>query len=397
MMQRLQGVPLAYVWRNLLTRRLTTALTAGGMGLVVFVFATVLMLEAGLRETLVETGSPQNVIAIRAGSQTEVQSGLPLTELDALSTQPQIARDATGHPYFVRETLVLNSLPKKQSGNELSISNVTLRGTSATGLALRPQLKLVSGRTFRPGSNEIIVGRSIADGFAGVAIGNTLRFARRDWLVVGIFDAGKTGFNSEIWGDSEQMQQAFRRSGMYSSAIFRLDRPDRFDALASALKADKRLTIEVQRENDFYAAQSKVMATFISILGLTLTVIFSVGAIIGATITMYSSVANRVREIGALRAIGFRRSSILLAFLLEALLLGLVGGLAGVTAASGMQFFTVSTMNWQTFAELAFSFTLTPGTIAASLTFALAMGFLGGFLPALQASRMKIVDALRTA
>ncbi|WP_028453812.1 ABC transporter permease [Chitinilyticum aquatile] len=394
MMQRLRGVPLAYVWRNLLTRRLTTALTAGGMGLVVFVFATVLMLEAGLRETLVETGSPQNVIAIRAGSQTEVQSGLPLTELDALSTQPQIARDATGHPYFVRETLVLNSLPKKQSGQP---SNVTIRGTSATGLALRPQLKLASGRTFRPGSNEIIVGRSIADGFAGVAIGNTLRFARRDWLVVGIFDAGKTGFNSEIWGDSEQMQQAFRRSGMYSSAIFRLDRPDHFDALASAVKADKRLTIEVQRENDFYAAQSKVMATFISILGLTLTVIFSVGAIIGATITMYSSVANRVREIGALRAIGFRRSSILLAFLLEALLLGLVGGLAGVTVASGMQFFTVSTMNWQTFAELAFSFTLTPGIIAASLTFALAMGFLGGFLPALQASRMKIIDALRTA
>lgn len=394
MMQRLQGVPLAYVWRNLLTRRLTTALTAGGMGLVVFVFATVLMLEAGLRETLVETGSPQNVIAIRAGSQTEVQSGLPLTELDALSTLPQIARDATGHPYFVRETLVLNSLPKKQSGQP---SNVTIRGTSATGLALRPQLKLASGRTFRPGSNEIIVGRSIAEGFAGVAIGNTLRFARRDWLVVGIFDAGKTGFNSEIWGDSEQMQQAFRRSGMYSSAIFRLDRPDHLDTLASAVKADKRLTIEVQRENDFYAAQSKVMATFISILGLTLTVIFSVGAIIGATITMYSSVANRVREIGALRAIGFRRSSILLAFLLEALLLGLVGGLAGVTVASGMQFFTVSTMNWQTFAELAFSFTLTPGIIAASLTFALAMGFLGGFLPALQASRMKIIDALRTA
>ncbi|MBE9609773.1 ABC transporter permease [Chitinilyticum piscinae] len=390
----LRGVPLSYIGRNLLTRRLTTALTAGGMALVVFVFATVLMLEAGLRQTLVDTGSASNVIAIRAGSQTEIQSGLPLAELDTLATLPHIARDSQGRPLLVRETLVLNSLVKKSSGQP---SNVTLRGTSHTGLALRPQVRISSGRAFLPGSNEIMVGRSIAEQFAGVAVGSSLRFARRDWLVVGIFDAGKTGFNSEIWGDSEQMQQAFRRSGAYSSAIFRLEQASDFPKVASAAAAERRLTVDVQPENAFYAGQSKVMATFIGILGLTLTLIFSIGAIIGAMITMYSSVASRVNEIGALRAMGFRRSRILTAFLLESLLLSLLGGMTGLLLASGMQFFTISTMNWQTFSELAFSFALTPAIMLQSLLFALTMGFLGGFLPALRASRMKIVDALRTA
>ncbi|MGA8031364.1 MAG: ABC transporter permease, partial [Casimicrobiaceae bacterium] len=249
---------------------------------------------------------------------------------------------------------------------------------------------------FRPGTSEVIVGRSIATGFGGTDVGETLRFASRDWTIVGVFDAGHTGFDSEIWGDAEQMLQAFRRT-TFSSVIFRLADPDRFDSVKATLENDPRLTLEVKREKQFYADQSQALAKFISTLGTGISIIFSIGAVIGAAITMYASVASRTSEIGTLRALGFSRGTILLAFLVEALLLGLIGGIAGLLGASTMQALTISTTNFQTFAEIAFSFTLTPGIVAASLTFALAMGFIGGFLPAVRAARMKIVDALRAA
>jgi len=271
-----------------------------------------------------------------------------------------------------------------------------IRGVTAAGLALRPQVRIVEGRMFHPGTAEIVTGRAVANGFQGAGIGETMRFASRDWTVVGVFDAGRTGFDSEIWGDAEQMLQAFRRLG-FSSLIFRLDDTDRFEAVKKEIEADPRLTLEAKRETRFYAEQSEALAKFINYLGMTISVIFSIGAIIGAMITMYASVASRTAEIGTLRALGFSRSAILVAFLVEALLLGLVGGLLGLTGASFMQLLSISTMNFQTFAELAFAFTLTPGIVAASLFFALAMGFVGGFLPAARAARMKIVDALRAA
>jgi ABC-type antimicrobial peptide transport system permease subunit len=211
-----------------------------------------------------------------------------------------------------------------------------------------------------------------------------------------VFDAGRTGFNSEIWGDAEQMLQSFRRIG-FSALLFKLADPASFDAVKKEIEGDQRLTLEVKRETQFYADQSEVMAKFISYLGTTISVIFSIGAIIGAMITMYASVASRTAEIGTLRALGFSRAAILVAFLGEALLLGLVGGLAGLFAASFMQMVPISTSNFQTFSEIAFSFTLTPEIVAASLGFALLMGFVGGFLPAARAARLKIVDALRAA
>lgn len=387
------GIPFQYIWRNLFARRLTTLLTAGGMALVVFVFTAVQMLEAGLRTTLVQTGSSDNVVVIRAASQTEIQSSIERNQASILESLAHIARDAQGIPLLARECLVLITLNKKQSG---SPANITVRGTNATGLALRPQVRLAAGRTFRAGSNEIIVGNSIANGFSGVGLGERLFFARREWQVVGIFDAGKTGFNSEIWGDSEQMMQAFRRP-LYSSAIFRLADSRAFESVSQEISQDRRLNLESKRENRFYADQSWIMATFIRILGMTLSVIFSIGAVLGAMITMYGSVASRTSEIGTLRAIGFRKSRILTAFLIESLLLSLVGGCAGILAASAMQWITVSTMNWQTFSELAFSFTLTPGIVASALLFSLLMGLVGGFLPAARAAGLNIVDALRAA
>jgi putative ABC transport system permease protein len=387
------GIPFAYIARNLATRKLTTLLTAGGMALVVYVFATVLMLAAGLKETLVATGQPDNVLVIRRGSQTEVQSGVDRASAAILETLPDIATGEDGQRLISKEPVVLINLPKRDSGKP---SNVVIRGATPAGLLLRPQVKIVEGRMFRPGTSEIIAGRSIADGFRGAANGETLRFAQRDWTVVGVFDAGRTAFNSEIWGDAEQLLQAFRRVA-YSAAIFKLANSDRFDAVKEAIETDPRLQLEAKRETQFYEDQSRQLSAFISYLGITISVIFSIGAIIGAMITMYASVASRTNEIGTLRALGFSRFAILAAFLGEALLLGLAGGVVGLVAAAFMQAFSISTMNFQTFAEIAFSFSLTPTIVFASLAFALVMGFVGGFLPAARAARMKIVDALRAA
>ena len=386
-------IPFSYIARNLYARKLTTALTAAGMALVVFVFTTVLMLSAGLRETLVATGQPDNVLVIRRGSQTEIQSGIDRASAAIVETLPQVAAGGNGVKLLSKEPVVLITLPRRETG---APSNVVIRGVTPEGLVLRPQAQIVEGRMFRPGTSEIIAGRAIASGFRGASLGQTLRFAQRDWTVVGVFDAGRTGFNSEIWGDAEQMLQSFRRIG-FSALLFKLADPASFDAVKKEIEGDQRLTLEVKRETQFYADQSEVMAKFISYLGTTISVIFSIGAIIGAMITMYASVASRTAEIGTLRALGFSRAAILVAFLGEALLLGLVGGLAGLFAASFMQMVPISTSNFQTFSEIAFSFTLTPEIVAASLAFALLMGFVGGFLPAARAARLKIVDALRAA
>jgi len=386
-------IPVRYIFRNLWTRKLTTLLTAGGMGLVVFVFAAVLMLDAGLRKTLVSTGSDDNAIFLRQSAQTEIQSAVARDQASLIETLPEVARGTDGAPLVSKETLVLTQLRARAGGKP---GNVVVRGLPPVGLQIRPQVRIVEGRAFRPGSSEVVVGRSVAEGFAGVEIGQSQRFAGREWTVVGVFDGGKSAFDSEMWGDVEQMMQAFRR-GAYSSVIARLRDPGAFDALLARLAADPRLALDVKREPAFYEEQSKQLSTFISILGVTLSAIFSLGAMIGAMITMYAAVANRTAEIGTLRALGFRRSSILAAFLAESILLALVGGLAGLALASGLQAFTITTMNWQSFSQLAFGFRLTPFIATATLAFAALMGLVGGFLPSLQAARLEIVDSLRAA
>lgn len=384
-------IPLSYIARNLTARRLTSLLTASGMALVVFVFATVLMLTEGLKSTLVQTGSEHNAMVIRRSAQTEIQSGVDRAQASVIEQHPAIALDENAQRMASKEAVVLISLPKRDSGRP---SNVSIRGLEPMGLKLRPQVKLIQGRLFQPGSNEIVAGAAIARNFKGGGLGESVRFGGRDWRVVGVFDAGGAGFDSELWGDADQFMQSFRRVG-FSSMIVRLGDAQGFDKLKSDLESDPRLTVEVKRESTFYAEQSETLAKFISYLGVTLSVIFSVGATIGAMITMYASVANRTGEIGTLRALGFRRADILLAFLVESLLLSLAGAALGLVAASFMQLLTVSTMNWQTFSELAFGFTLTPGIVLQTLGFALGMGLIGGFLPAVRAARLDIVEALR--
>ena len=385
------AIPVYYSFRNLFTRRLTTILTAGGMALVVFVFAAIMMLAEGLQKTLVETGSYDNAIVIRKASKSEVQSGVERAQAAIVETQPEVMMGADGRPLLAKEVVVLISLPKRGSEKQ---SNVVIRGMSESSLLLRPRIRLVEGHMPKPGSSEIIAGQSIARRFKGGGLGEVLRFGMREWTVVGIFDAGNTGFGSEIWGDSDQLMQAFRRP-VYSSVTFKLRDPSEFEKLKARLETDPRLTVDVSRETQYYADQSEVMAKFLRIMGMSLTIIFSLGAVIGAMITMYSAVANRVGEIGTLRALGFNRRSILAAFIMESLLLSFIGGCIGLFFASFMQLFTISTMNFQTFSELAFSFTLSFEIIWQSLLFSLVMGLAGGVLPAIRASRMNIVEALR--
>ena len=384
---------MAYSFRNLLARRLTTLLTAGGMALVVFAFAAIVMLAEGLETTLVDSGSYQNAIVIRKSSNSEVQSGVSRAEAAVVETQPEIASDVRGRPLVAKEVVVLINLRKRGSGGT---SNVTIRGISGASLDLRPALRLTAGRMPRPGAAEIAVGDSIARRFQGAGLNDTLSFAKNDWKVVGIFDAGNTGFSSEIWGDADQLMQAFRRQA-YSSVIFQLRDPDQLEAVKRRVEGDPRLTADLKREVDYYREQSEMTATFLRILGTALSIIFSIGAVVGAMITMYAAVANRTAEIGTLRAVGFQRSAILAAFLAESLLLGAAGGFGGLFLAAFLQFFTVSTTNFQTFSELAFQFRLSPGIVAEGLGFALLMGLVGGLLPALRAARMNIVEALREA
>jgi putative ABC transport system permease protein len=386
-------IPVSYSFRNLWTRRLTTVLTAGGLALVVFVYATVLMMSEGLRKTLVQTGSYDNVVVIRKGAGAEVQSGVERDQAAIVQSLPGIATEINGSAAASKELVVLITLTKRSTG---VATNVVIRGVGEQGIRLRPQVKIIEGRIFRPGSSEIVAGRSIAERFPEATLGGTIRFAQREWTIVGLFDAGKTGFDSEVWGDVDQLMHSFRRP-VYSSVLLKLADPTAFESIKARIEADPRLKLEAKRESVFYAEQSEMLANFINYLGLALSIIFSIGAMLGAMITMYAAVANRTREIGTLRALGFRKGSILLTFLFESALLSVIGGAAGLILASGMQFLTISTLNWQTFAELAFTFTLTPAIVVQSLAFALIMGVLGGVLPAARAARMGIVDALRAA
>ena len=381
-----------YSYRNLLVRRLTTILTAGGMGLVIFVFATVLMLAEGFQQTLITSGSPENAVLIRRSAETEVQSIVERKDAAIIESLSQVAVDKDCRLLAAREAVLLISLPKKETG---SPSNVQVRGvTHGISLELRSQIKIVAGREFTAGSSEILIGRNIAKKFRVPGLGGTINFVGRAWTVAGIMEASGTAFDSEIWGDVDTLMGAFKRS-VYSSVIIRMRDPSALPELKEIVLKDPRLVEEARREDEYYEAQSELMARFIRILGISLTLIFSLGAITGSMITMYAAVAARTSEIGTLRALGFHRVFILLAFLAEALFLSLLGAVIGLAGASFMNKLTISTMNWTTFSELTFRFVLDRRIIASSVIFAVVMGIAGGALPSIRAARMNIVSALR--
>jgi ABC-type antimicrobial peptide transport system permease subunit len=387
-------IPLKYTLRNFKSRKLTTAITVAGIAMVVFVFAAVLMMAYGIQKTLVATGSPDNVIIARKSANGEISSIVPRDDYNTVLTLPNIAKSADGKQLVSGETVVVINLNKRTGG----LSNITVRGVAQQAFALRPQVHIVEGRMFQPGAREVVVGSSIKKNFFGADIGSTITFAGDAWTVVGYFEAGGSGFDSELWGDNEQLQDAFNRQGGYSTVTLKLDNPDAFSAFKAAFDNEPRLQqFEPKIEQKFFQEQSEDMTLFIRILGIFITVIFSFGATIGAMITMYAAVANRIVEVGTLRALGFRRRSVLSAFLMESVAISLLGGLIGLFLASFLQFFSLSMLNFSSFAELQFSFALSPSIVLWSLCFSLFMGFAGGFLPAARAARLKIVDALRSA
>jgi putative ABC transport system permease protein len=385
-------IPLKYTIRNFKTRKLTTGITIAGIMLVVFVFAAVLMMAYGVQKTLTATGSDDNVTITRKGSNGEISSLVDGETQNVIKTLPYIATTSDGRQIISTEPVVVINLTKENGG----VSNVTVRGVSQPVFQLRPNVKLIAGRMFRFGMKELIVGEAIAKEFKGAQIGSKVRFAGDEWSVVGEFSSGGSGFDSEMWGDAIQLLSSFNRGSTVSSVTLKLVNKNDFNKFKQAFESERRLQqFELTTERNFFEAQSEAMSTFIRILGIFITVIFSFGSIIGAMITMYAAVANRTVEIGTLRSLGFRRRSILAAFLMESLSISIFGGVLGLILASFLQFFSISTLNFGSFSELNFSFALNPSIIISSLVFAAFMGLLGGFLPSVRAARMNIVNALR--
>jgi putative ABC transport system permease protein len=324
-------IPLKYTLRNFKSRRLTTAITVAGIAMVVFVFAAVLMMAYGIQKTLVATGSPENVIIARKSANGEISSIIVRSDYNTVLTLPHIAKSPDGKQLVSGETVVIINLNKRSGG----LSNITVRGVAQQAFALRPQVRIVEGRMFQLGAREIVVGSSIKKNFYGADLGSTITFGGDAWTIVGRIDAGGSGFDSEIWGDNDQLQDAFNRQGGYSTMTLKLDNPDAFSAFKVAFDRESRLQqFEPKPERKFFEEQSENMTLFIRILGIFITVVFSFGATIGAMITMYAAVANRTVEVGTLRALGFRRRSVLSAFLVESLTISLLGGFIGLFLAS---------------------------------------------------------------
>ena len=363
-----------------------------GIAGVVIVFTAVLSIAEGFRAAMMGTGDPQTVIVLRAGSDTEMTSGFSGEHVKLISEAPGIEQGPNG-PHASPELFVIVGHPLKRSGTD---ANVPLRGVSTGALQVRPGLKIAEGRMFQPGTNEIIVGRAASQQFAGLSVGTSVRWGEGSWQVVGIFDAGGSVAESEIWSDAKVLQPAYRRGNSYQSVYLRLESPDSLQKLKDALTIDPRLNVTVIREPDYYQQQSRVLQSIIRTIGFAIAALMGLGAVFGAVNTMYSAVASRTREIATLRALGFGRSPVVVSVLIESLVLSLVGGaIGGLLAWAAFDGYQTATMNWQSFSQVAFAFAVTPALLMRGLIYAAIMGLVGGLLPAIRAARLPVVTALR--
>ena len=385
-------IPLSYNIRSILRRRFSAFATAIGLGLVVFVFAAVLMLAHGVEETLKSTGVRENAILLRKGSTSELTSFLPREAAKTFAADPAVAVEG-GKQVASPELFVIFQL---QRVDKSGTANVGIRGVTKNGwdLLRSRSIKLVEGRPPQWATSEIMIGRAARGRYLGAEIGQSITIARRQWQVVGIFDAGGAAFDSEIWADADQIADAARRTG-YSTMTVRLKRPSEFESLHATVDADPRWNLEAKREDRFYEEASGQLAGFIRVLGTAISIFFSFGATLGAMITMYAQVASRVREVGTLRALGFRRRSVLGSFLVESLILSLLGAVAGCVFASFLAAASFTTTNWSSFTEIKFRFHFSPGIAVQATVFAVLMGLLGGLLPAARAARLQIAEATK--
>jgi putative ABC transport system permease protein len=386
-------VPIAYNVRSLAVRKATTAATAGGIALVVFVVAASLMLGAGIKKTLGSAARPDGVIVLRMGSDSEFGSVVDESNVPLILAAPGVAHDARGKPVGAREIVVVAAMDKLGT---TGVTNVTLRGVDEDVMSFRPEVHIVAGRVPRPGSDEALVGARIRGRIRGLDVGQTFDLKKnRPATVVGVFEAGGSAYESEVWVDREAVRQAYNRSGMVSTVRVHLESPSKFDAFRAGVENDKRLGLQALRESDFYEQQSEGITTFVSLLGNTVAVFFALGAMIGAMITMYAAVASRQREIGTLRALGFSRTSILVSFVTESVLLAAAGGIVGCAASLSMGLVHFSMINFSSWSEMVFSFDPTPSVLFKALAFACGMGLFGGILPAARAARTSPLQAIR--
>jgi putative ABC transport system permease protein len=386
------AIPIVYNLRSVRARWTSAIVAVVGIAGTVGVFVAMLSLARGFRATLVASGSPDNALILRGGATSEMTSGVGLDSVKIIQDAPGIARGPNG-PLVTAEAVLMAPIPLRSTGTD---ANVEVRGVSPNVLEIRKQVKIVQGRMFSPGLAEVVVGKNANTTYSGLTLGNTISLGTMQWKVVGVFDAGGSSFDSEVWADPHLLTGAYNRPDtFFQSVTARLASPDSLKELKDALTTDPRLNVDVTREVDYYAKQSTNMTTLITRLGGFVAFVMAIGAVFGALNTMYSAVADRGREIATMRALGFGGPSVVFSFLIEALMISLVGGVLGCLAVLRLNGVTTSTINFQTFSNLAFAFRITPSLLAEGVVFALVMGVLGGFFPAVRAAQLPVATALR--
>lgn len=386
---------LAVTWLNLRTvpRRLgSSAVAIVGIAGVVVVLVAVLSIAEGFRAAVQGVGSPTRAIVMRSGADAEMTSGLSATEVDVIKQAPGLARNGSA-AIASAELFVITDLPKKSTGTS---ANVPMRGIEPTAFSVRDEASIAEGRMLQFGTNEVVVGRAAAAQFAGLTLGSEVRSGQVTWQVVGIFEDDGAVAETEIWCDARTLQGAYRRGNTFQSMLVKLDSPSSFEPFKDWLTANPQLNVGVRRENDYYAAQSTTLTTLIRTIGFAIAGLMAIGAVFGAILTMYTAVASRAREIATLRALGFNAGAVIVSVLVESLGLAALGGVVGgLVAYIGFNGYQTSTINFQTFSQVAFAFRVTPALLATGLVWSLMMGFIGGLLPAIRASRLPIAQALR--
>lgn len=385
-------VPISYNFRSIRARWTSTIVAVLGIAGTVGVFVAMLSLARGFKATLVASGSPGNALVMRAGSSSEMMGGITLDSIRIVQDAPGVAHDSSG-PLVTQEVVGVVPIPLVSTGTD---ANVQVRGVSPNVLEIRKFVKISQGQMFQPGLTQLVVGKNAVKTYSGLTLGSTVNMGGGHWQVVGVFDAGGSAFDSEVWCDAKILNQILLRpANIYQSATVHLASPADFQAFKDSVTTDPRLNVDTMREIDYYAKQSTTMTRLITVLGGIVAAIMAIGAVFGALNTMYSAVAERGREIATMRALGFSNLNVLLSFLFEALLISIVGGLIGCLAVLPLNGFTTSTMNFQTFSNLAFAFKITFDLLLMGIVFALVMGVLGGLLPAIRASIRPVAVALR--
>ncbi len=387
-------VPIQYNLRSLFLRKTTTLATITGVALVVFVLSASQMLAHGIRRTMGRSGSPDGAIVLRKGSDAELSSNFESRLVGLIKAAPGVKHGADGAPLGAGEMVIVIAADLLDKPGQ--VANVLVRGVSEDSLKLRPEIHVVQGRTAKPGTNEVIIGKRLPGRFRGIDLGQTFDLNKnRPVTVVGVFESEGSSLESEVWADIDTVRAAFGRDGIVSSTTVKLESPASYDGFAAAMEHDKQLGLKVMRETEYYEKNSEGTSEFVKFLGTAIVFFFSLGAMIGAMITMYAAVANRKREIGTLRALGFSSFQVLSSFLLEAFVLALMGGIVGAVASLAMTWVEFSMMNFTTWSEVVFSFEPTVPILVSALLAGGLMGVLGGFLPAVRAARTSPLVAMR--